>query len=277
MSVLKSKRRESKFETFDHCTDLRNELTNLALENFGYKIEKVDPAIVEKIKAEATELKSKNDKIDFFEYYNKQLLKYENSNNVAMAFLQYERTVFLSYCRELAANITAANSIYPNTLRECEERRIYQDRAIGDCYKIKSELQYIIDILSEKINIDRLLKYDDVIERQIILIKAWRKSDNIKFKEIKYRQDFVDNLTQIKEEKYTQLISLQCALTAVDIIKNKDKDINEAESYLLSMRSKVIADWKEIDSQYNNFYKRKFKKNKSKELKDLKQENKERN
>jgi len=37
MSVLKSQRKESKFEVFHHFYKMRKEITNLVYRNFGYK------------------------------------------------------------------------------------------------------------------------------------------------------------------------------------------------------------------------------------------------
>ena len=41
MSVVKSKRKESQFEVFHHLTDMRNEVTDLLLRDFGYDYDKV--------------------------------------------------------------------------------------------------------------------------------------------------------------------------------------------------------------------------------------------
>jgi hypothetical protein len=40
MSVIKRKRRESQFEVFHHLYQLRREMTDLLLRDFGYSIEK---------------------------------------------------------------------------------------------------------------------------------------------------------------------------------------------------------------------------------------------
>ena len=74
------------------------------------------------------------------------------------------------------ANITAANSIYPVCMAEWEERRLYQDRAIGNCEILFQEMAYALSILP--VDVDKYMRYVDIIQRQIALLKGWRKSDN---------------------------------------------------------------------------------------------------
>lgn len=42
MSVLKSKRKASQFEVFHHLNELRRDVTDLLLRDFGYSFEKAD-------------------------------------------------------------------------------------------------------------------------------------------------------------------------------------------------------------------------------------------
>jgi uncharacterized protein YjbK len=78
--------------------------------------------------------------------------------------------------RELMRNITCANSIYPVCEEELTERRIYQDRAIGNCETLLQEMAYAISILS--VDANKYMVYVDMIDREIALLKGWRKSDN---------------------------------------------------------------------------------------------------
>ena len=59
------------------------------------------------------------------------------------------------------------------------ERRVQQDLAIGQCYRLVQELQYAIETLP--VDVNSFLRFGEDIQREIDLIKGWRKSDN-KFK-----------------------------------------------------------------------------------------------
>lgn len=149
MSVLKNKRRESPFEVFAHGYRLRRSITDLLLRDFGYK---------HKVREHETERQQERRKA--FEIW----------------FLQKHREYILDTLRNLMREINWANKMYPTNLRELEERRLHQDNALAECSNLSQELQYIIETLP--VNIDRYLPFDALIQRQIMLIKAWRKSDN---------------------------------------------------------------------------------------------------
>lgn len=85
--------------------------------------------------------------------------------------------------RSLLRNITVANNIFPTNLAELEERRLLQDKAVGDCYNILQELQYAIETLP--VDVNKYTRFALQLEKVIGLIKAWRKSDNRFKKQIK--------------------------------------------------------------------------------------------
>ena len=72
-----------------------------------------------------------------------------------------------------------ANSIYPNSIEEYNLRREFQNRAIGLCFSLINELQYLLEVLN--VDGDNYLNYYEMIREEVALIKGWRKSDN-KFK-----------------------------------------------------------------------------------------------
>ena len=73
-------------------------------------------------------------------------------------------------------HITAAYSIWPTCEAERQERRVNQDRAIADCESLYKSFDLILDVLP--INADKFLPYAEQIEREIALLKGWRKGDN---------------------------------------------------------------------------------------------------
>ena len=73
-------------------------------------------------------------------------------------------------------NIVAANSIYPINMREVEERRILQDRAIMNCEQLLQKLTYCADVLP--VSLLKFEPYAVTIDKEIALLKGWRKSTN---------------------------------------------------------------------------------------------------
>ena len=68
--------------------------------------------------------------------------------------------------------IFTANSI-PSIPEELVERRIYQDKAIGQCYRLLQELQYTIETLP--VNINKYISFIEGIEKEIKLLKVGEK------------------------------------------------------------------------------------------------------
>ena len=80
--------------------------------------------------------------------------------------------------------ITAANTIYPQNLREAERRRDYQTQAIIVVEQILQLLQYMLTTLS--IGPDKFQPVTELLVKEAALLRGWRKADNkfiTKFKE----------------------------------------------------------------------------------------------
>ena len=95
------------------------------------------------------------------------------------AFPMVEKIIRLVDC------ITAANTIYPQSLREAERRRDYQTQAIITVEQILQLLQYMLDTLS--ISPDKFQPVTELMVKEATLLRGWRKADN-KFLE-KYRKE----------------------------------------------------------------------------------------
>jgi hypothetical protein len=162
MAVLKSKRKQSRLEVFHHAYKLRREMTDLLMRDFGYKEPSFDKTMREEKKTKIL--------------------------NLHKWFIEDERVYIITIIREMMKNITLANSIYPTTLSECDQRRSYQNLAIGLANDIKQELQYVIDVLP--VNVEKYIYYSDELDNQITLLKEWRKSDN------KIRKRILDKLNK---------------------------------------------------------------------------------
>lgn len=172
MSVLKSKRKASQFEVFHQLKKMRKEVTDLLLRDFGYNLDKATRNVEKTFGGRPYEELSPDEKVR----YEKLMEK-----NIAFAewFIADERKVIVDCLRTITEEVYVANSIYPVYWDELVERRIHQDRAVGQCYRLTQELQYAIETLP--VDVNKYLRFAEMIQTEINLLKGWRKSDN-KFK-----------------------------------------------------------------------------------------------
>lgn len=156
MSVVKNKRSLSRLEFYNNARKLRADLTNFLLRDFGVR-DKVWKDINEDGK-----------EIMVTEKYPEWIIE------------NFRHTIITSL-NNLMANIVAANSIYPITIQEVDYRRILQDKAIGNCEQLFQELVFCADILP--LSLSKFEPYAEVIDKEIALLKGWRKQNN----EIRYK------------------------------------------------------------------------------------------
>ena len=169
MSVLKRKRKASQFEVFHHLNRLRRDITDLLLRDFGYSFEKAEKRVMhgfggrkneEMTDAEAAVYSRLKARWDAFDAW----------------FIKDERQVIVDCLREITKEVYIANSIYPTCREELIQRRIHQDEAIGQCYRLTQELQYAIETLP--VDVNAYTRFGAAIQTEIDLIKGWRKADN---------------------------------------------------------------------------------------------------
>lgn len=153
MSVLSADRKESKFEAVTFSIELHDLLIDLMQRSFGIK----NPDDV--VRKRYAYGKDKTE--DFAKY--RYLMVNSKSRIDQLAAL-------------LTNNLRAANSIYPTSISEYEQRRGYQNIAIANCEQLINELQRIVEVFEVDINIYG--KYINAIDREIGLIKKWRQRDN---------------------------------------------------------------------------------------------------
>lgn len=105
-------------------------------------------------------------------------------NFYANAIAANENKIFLSQrawamsrlTDDLLYYIKIANSIYPQTKTEWEERRVAMDKAIGICFALLTHFQRVMMRLRVK---DNCYTQDVMlIGHMINSLKSWRKSDN---------------------------------------------------------------------------------------------------
>ena len=172
MSVLKSKRKASQFEVFHHFYKMRKEVTDLLLRDFGYDYNRAENKVAKMFGGRSyteltPEVKSRYDRL------------MEKNRAFDEWFIEDERKVIVDCLRSIGENVFLANSIYPTYMEELIERRLCQDKAIGLCYRLTQELQYAIETLP--VDVNKYLRFAEMIQTEVNLLKGWRKSDN-KFK-----------------------------------------------------------------------------------------------
>ncbi len=153
MSVLASKRKESKFEAITYSIEIHNMLIELMQRSFGIR----DLDQVVRIRYAY----GKDGREDFNKY---RYLMQNSKNRIDQIASQ------------LTNNVRAANSTYPTSMHEYEQRRNYQNSAIVNCEQLIKELQRVVEIFEVDINIYG--RYVTAIDREIGLIKKWRQRDN---------------------------------------------------------------------------------------------------
>lgn len=153
MSVLVSKRRESKFEAVTYSIELHDMLLDLILRNFGVK--DLDHLV-------RVRYAYGKDKMEDFAKYRYLMANF--------------KTRIEQLASQLTSNVRGANSTYPTTMREYEQRRDYQNDALVNCEQLIKELQRVVEIF--EVDLNTYGRYVKAIDREIGLIKKWRQRDN---------------------------------------------------------------------------------------------------
>ena len=144
MSVVKSKRKETPFKVITNFMELRRTATMLIYDKFKYKAKD-------------------GDDVCFYDW-----------------FIKMEQTKMFQLLQDADRFMIMANSIYPAFSHEYEQRRELQNAALGLCFDILQELQYIIEIL--KVDINKYAQLVSLVNDQVQLIRGWRQADNGKRK-----------------------------------------------------------------------------------------------
>lgn len=170
MSVLKSKRKTSRLEFLHNAYVIQRSFALLLLRNFGTK-----PKIRATRFFAAINKMSEEDKNKFLDLTDKYGIT-SIVDEYPEWLISDMRNRVLQEARFLIRNIIQANSIYPAYVSEYMDRRRYQTMAIGNCEQLLQEMQFVISILD--VDVNKYLPYVDMIEKEIALLRAWRKSDN---------------------------------------------------------------------------------------------------
>ena len=95
-------------------------------------------------------------------------------------FIDEEGKAIMDIMRNIQREFTIGNSIFPSEtparLFEFLERRKHINNAIGQCYALKQEINYVIRTLP--VDMNRYVHFAEEIDTQINLFKGVRKADN---------------------------------------------------------------------------------------------------
>ena len=188
--VPKGKRTQSKIEFLTFTYDLYGAVVGFLLKDFGIK------AINRDLKTFAYKAKmSTDDGIVFAELCEKYRIDVEA--DYPMYVLEHFRNCCLRELDNILHNIIDANTIYPNTMYEFNLRRGYQHKAISSAYMLH-QLFIIINKLFHP-NTEKYMVYVDMVDKEISLLKKWKKSDNKILRALKEKEEKLK--TQINQNQ----------------------------------------------------------------------------
>jgi len=170
MSVPKGRRKESRFEARHNFYKLRDEITAMVLNDFGFSEEKYRKKM-EKYRHDHRNDANIDDIVARWERKNASFKKW---------YIDEEAKAILDILREIEKEFTIGNSIFPSDtvakLPEFLTRRQHMNRVIGLCYALKQEIQYVIRTLP--VDLNKYERFAVMIDAQIALYKGVRQADN---------------------------------------------------------------------------------------------------
>lgn len=185
MSVVKSKRSVSSMEFMHNALNLRKYITFKLLKDFGIKDTVRDKAyFFHTDKLNEAQRDKFNELLKLCDY-NACLEEYPQW------FISREREYISDLLRHMMADIITANNIYITSLELADQRRSYQNSAIATVECLIQEFTFLTDIIPQ-VNADKLQPFIEMAEKEIALLKGWRKSDN------RIRKSFNNSCNAIK-------------------------------------------------------------------------------
>lgn len=168
MSVLARNRSLSKLEFYVNAIKLRKKIVLLLLRDLGLK-NRVRNLHIQ------TEIMAPEDAAAFRQITEKYCIG-ELTDEYPEWIIEKLRSSIWDLLRDMMVNITRAYTVWATNISEAHERRNAQNRAIADCESILKELEFATEILP--VDAEKYMSYVEIIEREIALLKGWRKSDN---------------------------------------------------------------------------------------------------
>ena len=192
-SVPEGRRSQSDFQTDHEIAKLRDEVTALVMNQFGFSKEKYQRQI-EKYRDQHKQDPSVDEIVARYaakcEFFKERFVPRE-----------YDRV--LDIMAEMDSYFTMGNSIFPSDTPakffEWLTRRLYVTMAIGKAYVLKREINYVIRVLP--VDINRYYGWAKKIDHLVSLMKGVRQADNrfLKTKNKKRTVDITNDISHISE------------------------------------------------------------------------------
>ena len=179
MSVPLSEQTLSKKEYYEQALKLEDAITQLLIRDFGLKTIAKDLNVFTH--------KAKMDPID--ESIFKKLCEIYHLNVEAaypLWLIDHYRGRILRILEDLENNITAAYTIYANSLKEFYDRRHYQWLAISNCEQLLQAMQSVIRNLP--VDGEKYMVFTGMIKEEITLLRNWKKSENPILRALKLKE-----------------------------------------------------------------------------------------
>lgn len=242
MSVKVPDRKPSSFDVQDKAKILCNKIIVLVYSNFGIEVKEETDAVGEWKRSENGKIETsatvQSNRVDITGA--SLILEFERDGVV---YLKSYKTWLIKHYKEeiwknvqnLSYHIRVANTINPILVREYEERRLHQDKALACCMHLLDLLDQTKEILHVKVS--KVNPIIDLLYTECRLIKGWRKSDYNKLRgclkrEKKMQLQAIDSLKKdigraIKKKPELQNPKIKGLLfTIEDTINTMRKNIN---------------------------------------------------
>ena len=208
--VKKSQRSESKLEFQHNYYELRKEVTDLVLNDFGFR-EDIYNEMIDKYR----EANSSNINVD--EIVDRFKLKRDSFQKW---FIDDEGKAIIDILRNIETEICIGNSIQPENsaakLVEWIFRRHHFNKAIGYCYSLSQELQYAIVTLG--VDLNKYTRISNMINKEIALITGVKKADH---RFLRSKEDNEKDKIIIEDEINTIFESIRRALFKIFSLDKK--------------------------------------------------------
>ena len=170
MSVLAKDRKEAKYEFYRNAVKLQRAMLLLVRRHFGLKT-----------RSRTFDVKALSEKMPetdkaMFEQVCKQNGITGLEGEYDLWLLEMIRELIFKDAGEMLRNITDAFTIYPTNLSEYFRKREHQNEALCCCERLIQDLEMAVDTLPIKAS--KVLPYVEQIDKEVRLLKGWRKSDN---------------------------------------------------------------------------------------------------
>ena len=104
--------------------------------------------------------------------------RYLQSNRIPKRGLYIYVIPGIKLARKMMEEITAANTIYPTSEAELEQRRFHQTKAIIKCEQIIQHIQWMVDEI-DTVKLSDFEILGEKIIKEAALLRAWRKANKV--------------------------------------------------------------------------------------------------